>query len=86
MLGCDLVPFRDGEDNVACLSDVCCHRGASPSRGKRVNGCVQWPHHGWECGGDGRVTRIPLLGDDAKIPGRAAGGNWVHETVPLLES
>lgn len=71
MLGCDFVLFRDRHGRIACLSDVCCHRGASLSGGKRVNGCVQCPYHGWQYGPDGRVTRIPPLGDDAKIPARA---------------
>ena len=71
MLGCDFALFREGDGNIACLSDVCCHRGASLGRGKRVNGCVQCPYHGWEFGGDGRVRRIPPLGDDVKIPARA---------------
>jgi phenylpropionate dioxygenase-like ring-hydroxylating dioxygenase large terminal subunit len=71
MLGCDFVLFRDGSGAVACLSDVCCHRGGSLSRGKIVNDCVQCPYHGWEYAADGRVQRIPPLGDDIKIPGRA---------------
>ncbi len=71
MLGCDFVLFRDADDQIACLSDVCCHRGASLSRGKRVNGCVQCPYHGWTYGADGRVRRIPPLGEVAKIPARA---------------
>ncbi len=71
MLSCNFVLFRDGENRIACLSDVCCHRGASLGRGKRVNGCVRCPYHGWEFGGDGKVRRIPPLGDDTKIPARA---------------
>jgi phenylpropionate dioxygenase-like ring-hydroxylating dioxygenase large terminal subunit len=71
MLGCDFVIFRDPEQRIACLSDVCCHRGGSLSRGKRINGCVQCPYHGWEYAADGRVQRIPSLGDDIKIPARA---------------
>lgn len=71
MLGCDFVLFRDDHGKVACLSDVCCHRGGSLSRGACVRGCVQCPYHGWEYAADGRVTRIPSLGDEARIPGRA---------------
>jgi phenylpropionate dioxygenase-like ring-hydroxylating dioxygenase large terminal subunit len=71
MLGCDFVMFRDAGGRIACLSDVCCHRGASLSRGRRTNGCVQCPYHGWEYGADGRVRRIPPLGEAAKIPARA---------------
>jgi len=70
MLGCDFVLFRDAAGEPHCLSDVCCHRGASLSRGKCVNGCVQCPYHGWEYAGDGCVTRIPSLGE-GKIPARA---------------
>jgi phenylpropionate dioxygenase-like ring-hydroxylating dioxygenase large terminal subunit len=71
MLGCAFVLFRDTEGELACLSDVCCHRGGSLSHGKRVNGCVQCPYHGWEYGTDGRVRLVPALGADAKIPARA---------------
>jgi phenylpropionate dioxygenase-like ring-hydroxylating dioxygenase large terminal subunit len=71
MLGCDFVLFRGEDGKVACLSDVCCHRGGSLSRGKRVGGCVQCPYHGWEYAPDGRVRRIPSLGDNVKIPARA---------------
>jgi len=71
MLGCNFVLFRDAADRIACLSDVCCHRGGSLSRGKRRNGCVQCPYHGWEYAADGRVQRIPSMGGDVKIPARA---------------
>lgn len=71
MLGCDFVLFRDAGNRIACLSDVCCHRGGSLSRGKCTNGSVQCPYHGWEYGADGIVKCIPPLGADAKIPLRA---------------
>ena len=32
---------------------------------------MQCPYHGWEYGADGHVLRIPSLGDDISIPGRA---------------
>jgi len=71
MLGCAFVLFRDANGEIACLSDVCCHRGGSLSHGKTLNGCVQCPYHGWEYGRDGRVCAMPTLGADAKIPARA---------------
>ena len=71
MLGCLFVLFRDADKKVACLSDVCCHRGGSLSRGKCIDGCVQCPYHGWEFGVNCRVLRIPSLGDDINIPVRA---------------
>jgi phenylpropionate dioxygenase-like ring-hydroxylating dioxygenase large terminal subunit len=85
MLGCDFVLFRDGEGRIACLSDVCCHRGGSLSRGQRINGCVQCPYHGWTYAADGRVVRIPPLGDDAKIPVRARVDSYpVQERYGLV--
>jgi phenylpropionate dioxygenase-like ring-hydroxylating dioxygenase large terminal subunit len=71
MLGCAFVLFRDADGKAACLSDVCCHRGGSLSHGRRSNGCVQCPYHGWEYGRDGKVRLMPTLGSDAKIPARA---------------
>ena len=71
MLGCDFVLFRDGSNNIVCLSDVCCHRGGSLSGGACVNGRVQCAYHGWEFGNNGAVELIPSLGPDAKIPRRA---------------
>ena len=71
MLGCDFVLFRDADGAIHCLSDVCCHRGASLSKGKCVNGRVQCPYHGWEYAGDGHVQRMPSLGNDISIPNRA---------------
>ncbi|HEY8351769.1 MAG TPA: aromatic ring-hydroxylating dioxygenase subunit alpha [Sphingomonadales bacterium] len=73
MLGCDFVLFRDSDGKVACLSDVCVHRGASLSRGKvHCNGAsvVACPFHGWEFDASGRCTRIPSMGD-VKVPKRA---------------
>jgi phenylpropionate dioxygenase-like ring-hydroxylating dioxygenase large terminal subunit len=70
LLGQDLVLFRDAAGALACLSDVCIHRGASLSRGRTVDGCVECPYHGWRYASDGRVTKIPAE-PDAKIPARA---------------
>jgi phenylpropionate dioxygenase-like ring-hydroxylating dioxygenase large terminal subunit len=84
MLGCDFVLFRDADRQIHCLSDTCCHRGASLSRGKCVNGCVQCPYHGWEFAGDGRVQRIPSLGE-IKIPRKARVDSYpVQERYGLI--
>lgn len=71
MLGCDFVVFRDGQGAAACLSAICCHRGGDLSRGKRSDGCVKCPYHGWEFDAAGRCTRMPPLGDDMQPPKRA---------------
>jgi phenylpropionate dioxygenase-like ring-hydroxylating dioxygenase large terminal subunit len=59
LLGQDLVLFRGLDGRLACLSDVCIHRGASLSRGAVADGCVECPYHGWRYAPDGRVTKIP---------------------------
>ncbi|MBL8629372.1 MAG: aromatic ring-hydroxylating dioxygenase subunit alpha [Rhodospirillaceae bacterium] len=71
MLGADLVLFRDSAGVLHCLSAVCCHRGAALAVGKVKGDCVACPYHGWEFAADGKCTKIPALGADAKIPKRA---------------
>lgn len=59
MLGCDFVLYRDQDGAVRCLSDLCCHRGASLSAGSCRDGRLICPQHGWEFGGDGKCRLIP---------------------------
>jgi phenylpropionate dioxygenase-like ring-hydroxylating dioxygenase large terminal subunit len=80
MLGADFVLFRDSAGQVHCLSDVCCHRGASLSGGKVKGDCIACPYHGWEFNGQGACTKIPALGADAQIPKRAR-----VDTYPVQE-
>lgn len=70
-LGQDFVLFRDAEQRVHCLSDVCVHKGGSLCRGKVVEGAIQCPYHGWRYNGEGQCVLIPALGPDGKIPRRA---------------
>lgn len=72
MLGQDFVLWRDAEGVAHCLSNTCVHRGGSLAGGKVRNGQIMCPYHGWRFRGDnGQCTKIPSLGSDAKIPGRA---------------
>jgi phenylpropionate dioxygenase-like ring-hydroxylating dioxygenase large terminal subunit len=60
MLGREFVLFRDGEGRAVCLSNTCCHRGASLAQGRCQNdGTVSCPFHGWRYDRDGRVRMIP---------------------------
>jgi phenylpropionate dioxygenase-like ring-hydroxylating dioxygenase large terminal subunit len=59
MLGCDFVLFRDFAGAAYCLSDVCCHRGASLAIGKRRDDLIVCPQHGWEYDCSGKCVRIP---------------------------
>src|SRR3546814_4957719 len=69
MLSLVFVRVRDGTGRVACLSDVCIHRGASLSKGRCEGDRVACPFHGWEFDGEGRCQKIPALGD-TKVPKR----------------
>ena len=71
MLGQDFVLWRDSAGRTHCLSNTCIHRGGSLAGGRVRGDDVQCPYHGWRFGGDGQCTRIPSLGTDAKVPGRA---------------
>jgi phenylpropionate dioxygenase-like ring-hydroxylating dioxygenase large terminal subunit len=64
MLGADFVLFRDENGEIACLSNVCIHRGASLAHGKvHENGRIACPYHGWQFNAGGQCMRIPALGD-----------------------
>jgi phenylpropionate dioxygenase-like ring-hydroxylating dioxygenase large terminal subunit len=71
MLGVDVVLFRGAEGGAHALANTCVHRGASLGDGRLKNGNVQCPYHGWEFNADGQCVRIPSLGSQARIPGRA---------------
>ena len=72
MLGTHFVLFRDEVGKIACLHDVCPHRGASLGNGRVVNGCVECPYHGWHFGSDGKCKKIPAhKHGEGKIPKRA---------------
>lgn len=60
MLGRDFVLFREPDGTAVCLSNTCCHRGASLAQGKcHEDGTLACPFHGWRYNREGRVTRIP---------------------------
>ncbi len=71
LLNQDFVFFRDSSGKAHCLSNVCCHRGASLAHGKIKGDCVECPYHGWQYDGEGVCQRIPSMGQDANIPSRA---------------
>lgn len=80
LLGFDFALFRDETGKIACISDVCVHRGASLGEGRLNNGCVECPYHGWTFNGEGRVTKIPSLAPETPIPNRAR-----VDTYPAVE-
>jgi len=81
ILGMDFVAFRDHEGVAHCLSNVCVHRGGSLANGIcHEDGTIACPYHGWRYNGQGKCTKIPSLGPDAKIPNRAK-----VDSYPVIE-
>lgn len=71
VFGLPFVVFRDQSGQARVLADTCVHRGGALSNGVIKGGNVACPYHGWEFGGDGKCSKVPSLGDAAKIPARA---------------
>jgi phenylpropionate dioxygenase-like ring-hydroxylating dioxygenase large terminal subunit len=73
MLGHEFVLFRDSAGKVVCLSNTCCHRGASLAQGKRQDdGTLSCVFHGWRFNAQGRCTCIPSAAEPtANIPAAA---------------
>jgi phenylpropionate dioxygenase-like ring-hydroxylating dioxygenase large terminal subunit len=76
-MGERLAFWRDDNNEIACIFDRCCHRGASISSGKVVDGHAQCPFHGFEYSADGKVTCIPALGRKKEVDSRFKVNSYV---------
>lgn len=96
LLGEPLVVFRGADGEARVMSSRCVHRGGDLSAGQVIGNAIQCPYHGWEFDGtEGRCTRIPSMGDNAKIPANAAvrpypaverfGHVWTCLDEPVLD-
>ncbi len=57
--GYPICVYRDYENKIKAISDICIHRSASLSTGKLLtNNCIQCPYHGWEYK-DGIIETVP---------------------------
>lgn len=63
----NLVFWRDDKDQINCIIDKCCHRGAALSKGKIVDNHIECPFHGFQYDSSGKVDFIPANGREAKI-------------------
>lgn len=61
--------WRDGNE-VNCIIDRCCHRGAALHKGKLKKGHIECPFHGFQYDTSGKVKLIPANGTYAEIPAR----------------
>jgi len=60
--------WRDEKNNVCCIADKCCHRGAALSCGKIIDGKLECPFHGFIYDKSGIVTTIPANGKNSLVP------------------
>lgn len=63
-----LVFWRDESDNISCIFDQCCHRGASLAHGRVKNNNIECPFHGFQYDSSGKVKCIPANGKNAPVP------------------
>lgn len=63
-----LVFWRDENNNISCIFDKCCHRGASLAQGKIKHNHIECPFHGFQYDTSGKVSYIPANGKNKKIP------------------
>jgi phenylpropionate dioxygenase-like ring-hydroxylating dioxygenase large terminal subunit len=61
-LGENLALWRTGDNEIACISNKCVHRGASLSAGKIIKDRLQCPFHGLQYDALGKVVLIPANG------------------------
>ncbi len=66
--GKKLVVWRDKIGKVNCISDICCHRGASLSLGKIHKDHIACPFHGFRYDSSGKVVIIPANGMTSPVP------------------
>jgi phenylpropionate dioxygenase-like ring-hydroxylating dioxygenase large terminal subunit len=84
-LNMDLSLWRDVSGKVFCIDDRCCHRGASLSCGKLIDGNIECPFHGFRFGSDGKVNRIPANGRGKAVPEKMKVNAWkTYEDFGLI--
>jgi len=82
MLGEDLVLFRDKHSEVAALSDICPHRGASLSEGACFyRGFLSCPYHGATFDGLGDCVAFIPEGPDSKMVGNLKARTFPTRTL-----
>ncbi|MDY0235211.1 MAG: aromatic ring-hydroxylating dioxygenase subunit alpha [Gudongella sp.] len=72
-----LVLWRDDNNQVNCIFDKCCHRGASLSEGKIIGNHIECPFHGFQYDTNGRVVLIPANGKSNPVKNNYAVNSYL---------
>jgi phenylpropionate dioxygenase-like ring-hydroxylating dioxygenase large terminal subunit len=80
LLGEDLVLFRDEQARYGLLARACAHRRADLSYGRREDGGLRCPFHGWLFDVDGRCLETP-----AEPEGSRLCESVQHTAYPVVE-
>ena len=67
-MGEQLVFWRTTDGEIACMRDLCPHRGVALSTGKMIGDHLQCPFHGFEFAASGECRLIPANGRNGPIP------------------
>lgn len=60
--GLDLALWRNDQNELGCVVDLCTHRHVKISLGELKNDCIMCPFHGLEFAKDGSCTFVPSIG------------------------
>jgi vanillate O-demethylase monooxygenase subunit len=80
LLDVPLVLYRGTGSEIAIAVDVCPHRHVRLSGGQVVDGQIQCPFHGLQFDVEGKCSRVPALGREAKLP-----ASYRVQTFPAIE-
>lgn len=84
MLGEELCLFRDENDEVVALRDICPHRGSRLSEGDcHWQGTVACPYHGWVFDSHGRNIAVLGEGPDSTVCGKSGTDAKVYSIREL---
>ena len=82
LLGEELVFFRDRNDEVKALWNVCPHRGGSLMHGDcHYRGTISCPYHGWTYDGEGNVLAVLPEGPESQVPGKVKAHAYPTRTL-----
>lgn len=60
--------YRDSQNQVHAVENVCPHKGVAMDKGKVHGDAIVCGYHGWEFNGDGECIGIPYWNSDQKLP------------------